>query len=72
MYTQRMPKYKNISLNIKKLRIYNDLTQQALADSTGLSKSTIVQVEAGKYNITVSTLFKLAKQFHVKPEKLWS
>ena len=59
------------SETLKKLRNKNGLSQQALADASGVSKKTIARIESGKGGETRgSTVQELAKTLRVKPEVL--
>ncbi len=55
-----------ITNNIRKLRFFADeMTQQALAEKTGVSRQTIISVEAGKYSPSLELAFRIADAFHV-------
>ena len=68
--------YEYITLikNIKKYRIMNNLTQEQLAEMTDLSSSYIKQIESQRYfkNITINTLFKIAKALNINVSDLFS
>lgn len=51
----------NIGSRIKELRLKEEISQQALADITGLDRTFISHIENGKRNITIETLEKLIK-----------
>lgn len=49
---------------IRKLRFENgEMTQQALADRVGVTRQTIIAIEAGKYMPSLPLAFKLARAF---------
>ncbi|MDE2480997.1 MAG: helix-turn-helix transcriptional regulator [bacterium] len=48
---------------IKVLRAERDLSQADLADEVGVSRQTIVALEAGKYAPSLPLAFKLARVF---------
>lgn len=48
---------------IRVLRAERELTQADLADRIGVSRQTIVALEAGKYAPSLTLAFKLAKLF---------
>ena len=48
---------------IKVLRAERDLSQADLADSVGVTRQTIVALEAGKYAPSLPLAFKLARVF---------
>jgi len=60
--------YLTLIKNIKKYRKMNKLTQEQLAEMTDLSSSYIKQIESSSYfkNITLNTLFKIAKALNVE------
>ncbi|HWR67281.1 MAG TPA: helix-turn-helix transcriptional regulator [Bellilinea sp.] len=61
-----MPKKIEITNNIRKLRFFaNEMTQQELAEKAGVSRQTIIAVEAGKYNPSLELAFKIAEAFGV-------
>ncbi len=62
----------NFSRNLKKLRNENNMYQVELANNIGLSKSKISVYEAGKSDITLSSLLKITKYFNVSIEKIIS
>jgi putative transcriptional regulator len=63
----------NISNNIRKLRFYNDeMTQQELADRTGVTRQTIVAIENGKYSPTLELAFRIAREFKVPLDEVFS
>ena len=53
-----------INNNIRKLRFHADeMTQQELADKTGVTRQTIVAIENGKYSPTLELAFRIARIF---------
>ncbi len=53
-----------ISNNIRKLRFFaNEMTQQELAEAAGVSRQTIIAVEAGKYSPSLELAFRIADVF---------
>ena len=45
-----------VKMSLKAMRVNADLTQQALADATGISKAAIQSYEAGKTSPTMERL----------------
>jgi putative transcriptional regulator len=59
-----MPKRLDITNNIRTLRFFaGEMTQQALAEKAGVSRQTIIAVEAGKYSPTLELAFRIAEAF---------
>jgi len=61
-----MPEKLKIANNIRKLRFFaNEMTQMELAAKAGVSRQTIVALEAGKYTPSLELAFRLAAVFEV-------
>jgi putative transcriptional regulator len=57
---------------IRRLRFENgEMTQQELADKTGVTRQTILAIEAGKYSPSLTLAFKIAKTFKVSIEDVF-
>jgi putative transcriptional regulator len=55
-----------IANNIRKLRFFaNELTQQELAEKAGISRQTVIAIEAGKYSPSLELAFRIADAFGV-------
>ena len=62
-----------IDNNIRKLRFNNnEMTQQELADKTGVTRQTIVAIENGKYSPTLELAFRIARVFKVPMDEVFS
>lgn len=62
----------NLTNNIRKLRFENgQITQQELADKAGVTRQTIIAIEAGKYAPSLPLAFKLARTFGVSIEDVF-
>ncbi len=62
-----------ISNNIRKLRFHhNEMTQQELADKTGVTRQTIVAIENGKYFPTLELAFRISLVFGEPLEEIFS
>jgi putative transcriptional regulator len=62
-----MAKHIRISNNIRRLRFFaGEMTQQELADRAGVSRQTVMAVEAGKYYPSLELAFRIADVFGVK------
>ncbi len=54
----------NISNAIRRLRFdANEMTQKELAERVGVTRQTIVAIEAAKYSPTLELAFKVARAF---------
>ncbi|MCI5721702.1 MAG: helix-turn-helix transcriptional regulator [Firmicutes bacterium] len=56
---------------IQDLRKEKGLTQQGLAEKLGVSRQTIISLENGKYNPSISLAYKLAKVFGLTIEDVF-
>lgn len=62
----------NISNNIRRLRFDNDeMTQAALADLVGVTRQTILALEANKYSPSLELAFKISAAFKVPLETVF-
>lgn len=60
-----------IQNQIKKLRVDDNVTQEALAESVGVSRQTIIAIEKGNYTPSLMLAMQLAKFFKVSVEELF-
>lgn len=61
-----------IKNNIRRLRFENgEMTQQQLADKAGVTRQTIIAIEAGKYAPSLTLAFKIARAFGVPLEDVF-
>jgi len=61
-----------ITNKIRRLRFENgEMTQQQLADKAGVTRQTIIAIEAGKYSPSLSLAFKIARAFGLKIEDVF-
>jgi len=59
--------------NIRKLRFLNDeMTQEQLAEKTGVTRQTIIAIEGGKYSPSLELAFKIALVFDVPIGEVFS
>ncbi len=62
-----------ITNNIRTLRFFaNEMTQQELAQKTGVSRQTIVAIENGKYFPTLELAFRIAQIFAKPLEEVFT
>ncbi len=61
---------KKLGENIKNIRLDKEITQTELAETIGVDKSFISNIENGKTNPTLSTITSLAKALKVSPDEL--
>ncbi|OHR56836.1 helix-turn-helix transcriptional regulator [Staphylococcus sp. HMSC061G12] len=57
---------------IKLYRKQNGISQEALSKSVNVSRQTINAIENNKYDPSLSLAFKIAKQFKVTVDELFS
>lgn len=61
-----------LSNKIRRLRFENgQITQQQLADKVGVTRQTIIAIEAGKYAPSLPLAFKIARNFGVPIEAVF-
>lgn len=62
-----------IKNNIRRLRFMaNEMTQQELADRTGVTRQTIVAIENGKYSPTLELAFRISHVFGLPLNEVFS
>ncbi|MBA7634213.1 hypothetical protein ES703_41793 [subsurface metagenome] len=63
---------RTIKNNIRRLRFENgEMTQQKLADKVGVTRQTIIAIEAGKYAPSLPLAFRIARTFALPIEKVF-
>ncbi len=68
-----MPDKLEITNNIRTLRFFaHEMTQQELAEKAGVSRQTIIAVEAGKYSPSLELAFRIADAFGVPITEVFS
>ena len=61
-----------IKNQIKRLRFEaGQMTQQALADTVGVTRQTIIAIEGGNYSPSLTLAFKIARTFNLKIEQVF-
>ena len=62
----------SITNQIRRLRFENgQMTQQQLADKAGVTRQTIIAIEAGKYAPSLTLAFRITKAFNVSIEEVF-
>ncbi|MFB0525030.1 MAG: helix-turn-helix transcriptional regulator [Phycisphaerae bacterium] len=57
---------------IRRLRFENgQMTQQQLADKVGVTRQTIIAIEAGKYAPSLPLAYRIARTFNVPIEQVF-
>jgi putative transcriptional regulator len=57
---------------IRRMRFENgEMTQQELADKVGVTRQTIIAIEAGKYSPSLTLAFQIANAFKVSVEDVF-
>ena len=62
----------DLTNQIRRLRFENgEMTQQELADRVGVTRQTIIAIEAGKYAPSLPLAFRIARAFAVPLETVF-
>ncbi len=62
----------NLKNQIRRFRFENgEMTQEELADKAGVTRQTIIAIEAGKYAPSLPLAFRIARAFGVKVEDVF-
>lgn len=57
---------------IRRLRFeHGEMTQQALADACGVTRQTVIALEAGKYAPSLELAFRIARTFGVRVDDVF-
>lgn len=57
--------------NLKKYRLFKDLTQEQLAEKVGVRRETIMRLEAGKYNPSLKLAIDISRVVETPIEELF-
>jgi putative transcriptional regulator len=61
-----------VTNQVRRLRFENnEMTQQQFADKTGVTRQTIIAIEAGKYAPSLPLAFKIARTFGMPIEDVF-
>ncbi|HEV7563413.1 MAG TPA: helix-turn-helix transcriptional regulator [Solirubrobacterales bacterium] len=60
----------NLGTNLRSARTKLELTQEQVAERSGVQAGEVSRIEAGKRDPQVSTVLKLAKAVEVRPGQL--
>ena len=61
-----------LSNQVRRLRFeHGEMTQQQLADKVGVTRQTIIAIEAGKYAPSLPLAFRIARTFGVPIEQVF-
>ena len=62
-----------ITNQIRRLRFdHDEMTQQQLADKVGVTRQTIIAIEAGKYSPSLPLAFRIARAFGITVEDVFT
>ena len=62
----------HLSNTIRRLRFeHGEMTQDALAQAVGVSRQTVIALEAGKYAPSLELAFRIAREFRVGVEDVF-
>lgn len=53
--------------NIRKIREWNNLSQQNMADALDISQKHYSRIESGKVDISISMFLRIAQEFNMTP-----
>ncbi len=68
-----MAKQTRITNSIRRCRFdANEMTQQRLADAVGVTRQTVIAIEAGKYSPSLEVAFKIAAVFDKPLDEVFS
>lgn len=62
---------KDLGINIRKIRQQKKMTQEDLSLESTVSRSHIAMIEAGKRDITISTLFKISRALNSNMQQIF-
>lgn len=68
MLTDRL--YILLGRNIRKKREQLNYSQEQLAQSVGISRASITNIEIGRQKTSLSSLYKIARSLSVSPQEL--
>ena len=60
----------NLGIHIRQIREKKNMSQQDLANDSGIPKSQVARIERAKVNTTVKTLVKIANALEIEPKEL--
>ena len=60
----------NLGIHLRQLREKKNMSQQDLANDSGITKSQIARIERAEINTTVKTLIKIANALEIEPKDL--
>ena len=58
-------------INVRKIRLQQGLTQEQLADESGISQVQVARIESGKLNTSISTVSAIAKALKINEGELF-
>jgi len=62
-----------LSNQVRRLRFeHGEMTQQQLADKVGVTRQTIIAIEAGRYAPSLPLAFRIARAFNATVEDIFS
>lgn len=62
----------SLSQRVYELRKLHDLTQDELSRKVGIKRQHVAMIETGRSNVTLETLYKLARAFGITASELLS
>ena len=59
-----------LAANVRKYRALSNLSQESLANLSGIEHSTVSRIERGLMNTSISVIFALAQALGIQPKQL--
>lgn len=61
---------KYVALKIEELRKAHKLTQEELALKLGLTRTSVINMEKGRQNLSIKNLYQICKIFNIKSSQI--
>ncbi len=68
---EHLPRFEYISAYLKESRYWTGLSREDFAKENDFSRSLLDRVEAGKYNLQLSTVFDLCDLYEISVSELF-
>ncbi len=71
MHTRQLEKYRSLGLNIAFYRKKKQLSQSALAEMVGISRTHMSRIETAECAVSVDVIFDICDALDISPAKLF-